>query len=70
MRIILRNARWVCTCDDATPFLENAHVSVLNGIIERVQATPIELSAQHTVDLAGCLLIPGLINVHHHFFQI
>lgn len=69
MRIILRNARWVCTCDDATPFLENAHVSVLNGIIERVQATPIELPAEHTVDLAGCLLIPGLINVHHHFFQ-
>ncbi len=69
MRTILRNASWIRTCDDAQPWLENGHVSVLDGRIERVQGMPIGLPADENIDLAGCLLTPGLINVHHHFFQ-
>ena len=56
MRTILRNVSWIGTCDDAQPWLENGHVSVLDGCIELVQAAPIGLPAGASVDLAGCLL--------------
>ena len=41
MRIILRNASWVCTCDEARPWIERGHVSVKDGVIEAVQDAPI-----------------------------
>ncbi len=69
MRIILRNASWVCTCDEARPWITRGHVSVKDGVIEAVQDSPIELPADDTIDLDGCLLTPGLVNTHHHFFQ-
>lgn len=66
MRIVLRNASWIRTPGG---LLENAHVAVADERIERVQATPIEGAADEVIDLEGCLLIPGLISLHHHFFQ-
>ena len=56
MRIILRNASWVCTCDEARPWITRGHVSVKDGVIEAVQDSPIELPADDTIDLDGCLL--------------
>jgi cytosine/adenosine deaminase-related metal-dependent hydrolase len=72
MRTILRNASWICTGDDTRPRLARGHVchvSVLDGCIEAVQDAPVTLPADEVIDLDGCLLTPGLINVHHHFFQ-
>jgi 8-oxoguanine deaminase len=69
MRTVLRNASWIATCDDAQPWLEQSHVSIVDGRIECVQTAPITLPADETVDLHGCLLMPGLVNLHHHFFQ-
>lgn len=72
MRILLRNAAWVYTGNE---MLERAQVCVVDGRIESVHAAPIEGAAHEVdaadevVDLAGCLLIPGLISLHHHFFQ-
>jgi 8-oxoguanine deaminase len=66
MRIHLRNARWVYAEERV---LEHAHVSVADGCIEAVQQAPIGGEADELVDLEGCLLIPGLISLHHHFFQ-
>ncbi len=66
MRIVLRNVRWICTPGGV---LENGHLSVIDKRIELVQAQPIAGPADETIDLGGCLLIPGLISLHHHFFQ-
>lgn len=66
MRIVLRNAAWVYTGNE---MLERAQVCVVDGRIETVQAAPVEGAADEVVDLAGCLLMPGLISLHHHFFQ-
>lgn len=65
MRILLRNASWVWT---GTELLERADVSVVDGRIEAVQAS-IAAPADEAFDLAGSLLMPGLVNLHHHFFQ-
>jgi 8-oxoguanine deaminase len=65
MRTVLRNASWVWT---GAQLLERADVSVLDGRIESVQPS-IGEPADEALDLDGCLLIPGLVNLHHHFFQ-
>ena len=64
MRILLRNARWLYTGHE---LLEDANVLVSDGRIEAVVRTGVE--ADEVVDLQGCLLLPGLISLHHHFFQ-
>jgi cytosine/adenosine deaminase-related metal-dependent hydrolase len=70
MRILLRNVRWVYSGGE---LLEHGQVLVTDGRIESVQQGPIEPAAEarfdEIVDLEGCLLIPGLISLHHHFFQ-
>lgn len=65
MRILLRNAGWVWT---GTELLERAEVLVVDGRIDAVQRS-IAAPADEAIDLGGCLLVPGLVNLHHHFFQ-
>jgi cytosine/adenosine deaminase-related metal-dependent hydrolase len=69
MRTLLRNALWIHAGDPARPGMANGQVSVVDGRIECVQSSPVTARADETIDLDGCLLIPGLINTHHHFFQ-
>lgn len=66
MRTVLRNAAWIWT---GARLLERAEVSVVDRRIEAVHAGPIGAPADETIDLDGCLLIPGLVSLHHHFFQ-
>ena len=66
MRTVLRNASWVWT---GTQLLEGADITVIDGRIASVQAASGNAPAQDTIDLDGCLVMPGLISLHHHFFQ-
>lgn len=65
MRTLLRNARWIWT---GSALLERAEISVVDGRIEAVRDS-IGAPADEAVDLGGCVVIPGLISLHHHFFQ-
>ena len=69
MRLILRNVSWLWSGVPGEPLRSRVHVAVSEGRIEAVQDTPISGLADETLDLDGCLLIPGLISLHHHFFQ-
>ena len=64
MRIVLRNARWVHTGHE---LIEHAYVVVSEGRIETVSQARVH--GDEEIDLSGCLLAPGLISLHHHFFQ-
>jgi cytosine/adenosine deaminase-related metal-dependent hydrolase len=59
---------WMVTCDDAGTEHESGWVLVENGLISAVGtgATP---EADETVDLAGAVVTPGLVNTHHHLYQ-
>lgn len=49
----------------------NGYVRVRNGAILEVRAgTPGEAGAEHVIDAAGCVLMPGLINAHTHLYQV
>ncbi len=67
--LLLRNARAVLVCDDASRVIPDASVAITDGVIVAVGPAA-ELDAQveagRVVDLTGHLLLPGLVNLHTH----
>lgn len=69
-RILLKDALLVATMDDAGRELAGASVLVEGGTIAAVgPAAGMAGPFDEVVDLAGHVLLPGLVNTHHHFFQ-
>ena len=67
-RILLKNIRAVVTCDDGDRVLKNADMLIENGVIH---ALGHNLCAEAPVfDASHMLCYPGLINTHHHLYQI
>lgn len=67
-RILLKNIRAVVTCDDGDRVLKNADMLIENGVIH---ALGHNLCAEGPVfDASHMLCYPGLINTHHHLYQI
>jgi cytosine/adenosine deaminase-related metal-dependent hydrolase len=68
--LLVRNAALVTTCDEAGRELPGGWVAVTDGLITGVGASPEPApEAARTIDAAGCLVTPGLVNTHHHLYQ-
>lgn len=68
--LLLRNIAWLYTCDDGHRCLRNAYVHIVDGRVAAIGNEPAPMQgADRQIDLAGCIVIPGLVNLHHHFFQ-
>jgi cytosine/adenosine deaminase-related metal-dependent hydrolase len=62
----------VATVDTAGTEYARGHVIVAGGLITAVGAgppPPLPGTDVSTVDAAGCLATPGLVNTHHHLYQ-
>jgi len=56
--------------DDHHQEIADGGLFIRNGFIEKVAPTSdLPTSADEILDLAGHILLPGLINTHHHFYQ-
>jgi cytosine/adenosine deaminase-related metal-dependent hydrolase len=67
---LLANCHVVATMDDARRELPGGHVLVRGNAIAAVyphDARPRD--ADTVVDLTGHVVLPGLVNTHHHMFQ-
>jgi cytosine/adenosine deaminase-related metal-dependent hydrolase len=67
---LLANCHVLVTMDDSRRELAGGHVLVRGNAIEAVlpqAARPTD--ADVTVDLTGHVVLPGLVNTHHHMFQ-
>ncbi len=68
--LLVRNAALVATFDDQRQELRNAGLFVRDGFIEQVGPTSeLPKRADEVLDLSEHILLPGLINTHHHFYQ-
>ena len=68
--LLVTGAKLVATCDPARRELPGGWVAITGGLVSAVgAATDVAPPAAQTLDAAGCLVTPGLINTHHHLYQ-
>ena len=68
--LLVRNVTMLVTMDDQRRELPGGGLFVRDGFIERVGFTrELPESADEILDLKGHVVLPGLINTHHHFYQ-
>ena len=71
MRTLIRDARLVVTMDDARRRIPGGYVVVDGTTIAELGAgdPPPSLNAGRTIDARGQVVLPGLVNTHHHLPQ-
>ncbi len=67
MSLLLHNAHVVTMDDDGSEHADG-WVLIANGRIEAVGGS-IPPEAAESIDLAGAVVTPGLVNTHHHLYQ-
>jgi 8-oxoguanine deaminase len=69
-RTLFKNAMVVATMDDAASEIRDGFVLVEGNRIAAVgAAADCPATADEVIDLSGHVLMPGLINTHHHMYQ-
>ncbi len=70
MALVLRNCGWIYTCNDQDQVIADGFIRIEGGCIAEVGSEPYRgPPAEEDIDLAGAIVLPGFVNVHHHFFQ-
>lgn len=68
--LLLRNAECVVCMDDAQREISHGAVFIRDGVIEAVgRSDDLPATADRIIDLRGHVLLPGLVNTHHHLYQ-
>lgn len=70
MPTLLIKHAYIVTMDDHQREIPDGGLFVRDGFIERVGPTAeLPAEADEILDLGGHVLLPGLVNTHHHFYQ-
>ena len=68
--LLIRNATCVATFDDARTEWRDASVFVRENRVEAIgPAAELPQTADDVIDALGHLVVPGLVNTHHHMYQ-
>ncbi len=68
--LLLKNADVLVTMDDEGTEIAGGGLFARDGWVEQVGPTPLlPGTADEVVDCRGLVVVPGLVNTHHHFFQ-
>ena len=67
--LLIRGLSAVVTCDEGDTVLENTDLLCEDGVI-RALGTDLPTSADEVIDGRHMLCYPGLVNTHHHLYQI
>ena len=68
--LLVKNAQILVTMDDHSREIPDGGLFIKDGFIEQVGRTSqLPGTADEILDLAGHIVLPGLINTHHHFYQ-
>ncbi|MBM3126949.1 MAG: 8-oxoguanine deaminase, partial [Chloroflexi bacterium] len=67
--LLIKNA-YIVTMDDHRREIPEGGLFIRNEFIEQVgPAAEMPQEADEILDLSGHVLLPGLVNTHHHFYQ-
>jgi len=70
MPTLLIKHAYLVTMDDGQREIPDGGLFVRDGFIEQVgQTSSLPQDADEVLDLGGHVLLPGLVNTHHHFYQ-
>jgi 8-oxoguanine deaminase len=68
--LLIKNATILVTMDERRREIAGGGLFVRDGFIEKVGPTSeIPSQADQILDLSGHIILPGLVNTHHHFYQ-
>ncbi|MGH9056494.1 MAG: amidohydrolase family protein, partial [Acidimicrobiales bacterium] len=68
--LLVAGASLVATVDDQRRELPGGWVAITDGLISAVGSSADAVpEARELLDAGGCLVTPGLVNVHHHIYQ-
>ncbi|MFQ5708610.1 MAG: 8-oxoguanine deaminase [bacterium] len=67
--LLIKDALLIATMDDGLTEIRNGHVYIRDRQIAAVGYGHFEGMADKTIDATDKVVLPGLVNTHHHFFQ-
>ncbi len=68
--LLIKNTQLLVTMDDHHREIPEGGLFIRDGFIEQVGKTSeLPASADEVIDLSGHIVLPGLVNTHHHFYQ-
>ncbi len=68
--LVIHGASALYTCDDTHRVLRDAWLVADGPRIVALGEGPCPVTAaDEVIDAAGCIVLPGFVNLHHHFFQ-
>jgi cytosine/adenosine deaminase-related metal-dependent hydrolase len=68
--LLIKNARVLVTMDHTRREIANGAVFIRDNVIEQVgTSADLPQTADDVIDAAGHVVMPGLVNTHHHMYQ-
>jgi len=68
--LLVKHAQILLTMDDAQNVIPDGGLFIRDNVIEQVGPTAsLPQQADRVIDASGMVLMPGLINTHHHLYQ-
>ena len=67
--LLIKNIARLVTCDDADRILRDVDVYCENGFITSI-GPQLNVTADETIDGSHMFCYPGLVNTHHHLYQV
>lgn len=68
--LLVKNARLIITNDSHIGDITNGSVLIKDQVIERIgPSDQLPSTANEVIDAKNMVVLPGLINTHHHFYQ-
>jgi 8-oxoguanine deaminase len=68
--LLVKNAALLATMDDSRQRIRNGALYVEDNVIRQVgQTADLPSEADRVIDATGMVVLPGLVNTHHHLYQ-
>jgi 8-oxoguanine deaminase len=68
--LLVKNATLLVTMDPSRREIAGGGLFIRDGFLSKVgPMAELPTTADEVLDLKGCIVLPGLVNTHHHFYQ-